>query len=248
MAKNNSPAFLFYSADFLVGCTLLSMEERGKYITLICMQHQLGHLSKEDMESIVGSISNKLLSKFDIDDNGLYYNKRAEEEMLKRKAYSESRSNNRKNTSKSSDKTQDNHMMDICGTYEKHMENENDTINNNSIIEDVSWFLDKYNIQVDSYNGELSSYDFKKLDEYMQKSSWLRDYIKCTSTLCKLYHKIMTGQYNDMKFKKAENEEMDDREYLVKVGKFSQEYVDELTDDEAKEKENKWKKLFGGNI
>lgn len=118
----------------------------------------------------------------------------------------------------------------------------------NNIIEDLSWFLDKYNIQVDSYNGELSSYDFKKLDEYMQKSSWLRDYIKCTSTLCKLYHKIMTGQYNDMKYKKADSEEMGDREYLVRVGKFSQEYVDGLTDDEAKEKSIKWKKLVGGNV
>jgi predicted phage replisome organizer len=119
---------------------------------------------------------------------------------------------------------------------------------NSNIQEDLSWFLDKYNIQVDSYNGELGSYDFKKLDEYMQKSSWLRDYIKCTSTLCKMYSKIMTGQYNDMKFKKADNEEMDDREYLVKVGKFSQEYVDGLTDEEAKEKANKWKKLMGVNI
>jgi hypothetical protein len=41
---------------------------------------------------------------------------------------------------------------------------------------------------------------------------------------------------------------MDDREYLVKVGKFSQEYVDGLTDEGAKEKAIKWKKLVGGNV
>jgi hypothetical protein len=60
--------------------------------------------------------------------------------------------------------------------------------------------------------------------------------------------KFITWEQHNTNGKKADNEEMDDREYLVKVGKFSQEYVDELTDDEAKEKANKWKKLFGGNI
>ena len=57
--------------------------------------------------------------------------------------------------------------------------------------------------------------------------------------------KFITWEQHNSNGKKAENEEMDDREYLVKVGKFSQEYVDGLTDEEAKEKAIKWKKLVG---
>ena len=60
--------------------------------------------------------------------------------------------------------------------------------------------------------------------------------------------KFITWEQHNPNGKKADNEEMGDREYLVKVGKFSQEYVDGLTDDEAKEKSIKWKKLVGGNV
>jgi len=45
MAKD--PAFLFYSSDFLSGITDLTMEERGQYITLLCLQHQKGSLSEK---------------------------------------------------------------------------------------------------------------------------------------------------------------------------------------------------------
>ena len=39
------PAFLFYSSDFLSGIADLNMEERGQYITLLCVQHQKGRLN-----------------------------------------------------------------------------------------------------------------------------------------------------------------------------------------------------------
>lgn len=34
------PAFLFYSSDFLSGTMLMTDEEIGQYIKLICLQHQ----------------------------------------------------------------------------------------------------------------------------------------------------------------------------------------------------------------
>ena len=48
MAKD--PAMLFYTKDFLTGVAFLNMKERGQYITLICLQQQLGHMSLKQME------------------------------------------------------------------------------------------------------------------------------------------------------------------------------------------------------
>nr|DAI88296.1 MAG TPA: Protein of unknown function (DUF1376) [Caudoviricetes sp.] len=118
------PAFLFYSNDFLSGTMLMSNEEVGIYIKLLCLQHQQGHLKEEDMLSI--GATKKIFSKFIKDDEGNYYNERLEYEANKRKAYSESRKNNRKKK-----ETYEKDMFNICNSYEEHMENEN--INKNNI-------------------------------------------------------------------------------------------------------------------
>jgi hypothetical protein len=78
------PAFLFYSSDFLTGCTNLTMEERGQYISLLCIQHQTGHLSEKTIRLSVGIVSDDILSKFKKDENGLFYNERLEIEIEKR--------------------------------------------------------------------------------------------------------------------------------------------------------------------
>ena len=43
MAKD--PAFLFYSNDFLTGTYTMTDEQVGKYIRLLCLQHQKGELA-----------------------------------------------------------------------------------------------------------------------------------------------------------------------------------------------------------
>lgn len=78
------PAFLFYSSDFLTGCTNLTMEERGQYISLLCIQHQTGHLSEKTIRLSVGIVSDDIMSKFKKDENGLFYNERLEIEVEKR--------------------------------------------------------------------------------------------------------------------------------------------------------------------
>lgn len=120
MAKD--PAFLFYSSDFLTGTVLMDNEQVGKYIKLMCLQHQKGHLTEKDMLKICGEYDELIFSKFDKDTEGLYYNERLDKEITKRKKYSESR---RKNRRKKED------MKQICDTYVPHMENENIYINNN---------------------------------------------------------------------------------------------------------------------
>lgn len=93
MAKD--PAFLFYSNDFLTGTYLMTDEQVGQYIRLMCLQHQKGHLTEKDMLKICGKEDKEVYSKFMQDEEGLYYNKRLEEEANKRKAFTESRRNNR---------------------------------------------------------------------------------------------------------------------------------------------------------
>ena len=91
---NKDPAFLFYSSDFLTGCMDLTMEERGQYITLICLQHQKGHLTEKTICLSVGNVSVDVMKKFKKDSDGLFYNERAEEEIQKRAKYAESRKKN----------------------------------------------------------------------------------------------------------------------------------------------------------
>ena len=88
------PAFLFYSSDFLSGVTDLTMEERGQYITLICLQHQKGHLPEKTIRLSVGSVSVDVLKKFKQDNVGNYFNERLETEILKRAEFVDSRRNN----------------------------------------------------------------------------------------------------------------------------------------------------------
>jgi len=117
MAKD--PAFLFYSNDFLSGTFLMSNEQVGKYIRLLCLQHQKGTLTKKDMLNICQTYDEDIFNKFAVDNKDNYFNIRLKEEFEKRRAYSESRSKNRK--SKKDDK--------LSKSYDEHMENEDEDVN-----------------------------------------------------------------------------------------------------------------------
>ena len=51
MAKD--PAVLFYTSDFLTGTILMNYEQKGKYITLLCIQHQHGIIDKNSFDLII---------------------------------------------------------------------------------------------------------------------------------------------------------------------------------------------------
>jgi len=93
---NKDPAVLFYTSDFLTGVSDLTMEERGQYITLLCMQHQKGHLSEKTICLALGLIPVDVMKKFQIDESGLYFNVRMDIETEKRSKYIESRVENGK--------------------------------------------------------------------------------------------------------------------------------------------------------
>ncbi len=88
------PAFLFYSSDFLSGTMLMTDEQVGRYIKLMCLQHQKGHLPEKDMTNICKGYDEDIFSKFIKDENNLYYNQRLEEEMIKRNSHKEKQREN----------------------------------------------------------------------------------------------------------------------------------------------------------
>ncbi len=109
---SKDPAFLFYTGDFTTGTQFFTDEQVGKYVRLLLAQHQLGHLEEKHMLFICKSHDKDIFDKFVKDEKGLYYNERLESEIVKRKNYSASRSENRK-------------KKEVLETYDNHMENEN---------------------------------------------------------------------------------------------------------------------------
>lgn len=92
--SSKDPAILFYTSDFLSGVTLMSMKERGQYITLLCLQRERGHMTIKDMEKAAGKLSDEVKSKFEQDDDGRYFNARMEKEIKKREAHSQKQREN----------------------------------------------------------------------------------------------------------------------------------------------------------
>lgn len=86
MAK--SPSFNFYSADFDIGTKFMTDDEVGKYIRMLCAQHQYGHLTITKLEVICkGPVPLVIMEKYVIDKLGLYYNERLDEVIGKKKDY-----------------------------------------------------------------------------------------------------------------------------------------------------------------
>jgi hypothetical protein len=106
------------------------MEERGQFITLLCLQHQKGTLTDKTIRLCLGSVSVDVLSKFSKDKDGNFFNERLNEEIEKRIQFTESRRNNGskggrpKNNTKPLGLAKHNLMEDVN-------ENENEDININ---------------------------------------------------------------------------------------------------------------------
>ena len=131
------PAFLFYSSDFISGVQDLTMEERGQYITLLCLQHQKGHLTEKMIRLCCGNATADVLAKFQQDDDGLFFNARLEIEIDKRKAHAEKQRvraidgwKKRKNQTCDTDAT----ASTTAYAAAMPLVNENENINENEII------------------------------------------------------------------------------------------------------------------
>ena len=144
MAKD--PAVLFYTSDFLSGTFTMTNEQVGKYIRLLCLQHQKGKLTEKDMLSICSAYDVDIWDKFKIED-GVFINERMHNEAVRRQKFSESRRNNAKSPKNDS----------TSKAYAMHMETETETIN------------ETINIDFEYYWNE---YDKKIGDKKKLKSKW----------------------------------------------------------------------------
>jgi len=140
---SKDPAVLFYTSDFLSGTITMTNEQVGQYIRLLCTQHQTGHIPNEYMLSIIGSINNPVLKKFEQDESGCWFNKRMESEHEKRRRYCESRSNNR--LAKENNQTESKHMSPHMSLHmSPHMENGNGNDNANDIKNEIEQIYNAY--------------------------------------------------------------------------------------------------------
>ena len=166
MAKD--PAFLFYSSDFLNGVADLTMEERGQFITLLCLQHQKGTLTDKTIRLSLGSVSIDVLSKFSKDKDGNFFNERLNEEIEKRIQFTESRRNNGskggrpKNNTKPLGLAKHNLMEDVN-------ENENEDIN---INKSKCTFEEVYEYMAIRIGKENAKLEAEKFVNYYTSNGW----------------------------------------------------------------------------
>lgn len=108
--SDKNPAVLWYPADYLVGTMGMTWEQKGRYVELLNIQHQKGHLN---IEKLMPDCPPEVYEKFIQDENGLWYNERMELEQQKRKKFVDSR---RQNLAK---KTEDKEMSEAKNARKK---------------------------------------------------------------------------------------------------------------------------------
>jgi uncharacterized protein YdaU (DUF1376 family) len=91
--KGRAPAFQFYADDFLAGTMTMTNEERGAYISLLCLQWSKGSVTELDIQRICLGMPTHCQgicqSKFQLGDDGHYRNQRLEVERSKQRERSE---------------------------------------------------------------------------------------------------------------------------------------------------------------
>lgn len=192
MAKD--PAFLFYPNDYIGGTMGMSFEEKGAYMELLMLQFNRGHMTTHMIGQTVGQLWDKIQDKFVQDENGLYYNRRLEEEIKKRQAFVKSRRNNisGKNQYTKNNAPERGHME---GHMTSHMENENGNIinrsnyiiNNNSINENNS-SINKDNSSKKKEKGGLG----EKEKSVLKKIDFIQEVI---NAFCDLYEQTHGTPY-----------------------------------------------------
>lgn len=152
MSKNKDPAVLFYTSDFISGTMGLTMAERGQYITLLCLQHQMGHLSLKEIELAVGKVSADVMAKFKKDSFEKYYNERMDSEIEARRNFCKKQQENGSKGGRPAKPKQNPRVISgLTQTKPKQNPTENENIN-----EDISNTVENNNIFSFSSTGCVS--------------------------------------------------------------------------------------------
>lgn len=157
---SKDPAFLFYTQDFYTGTVFFTDEQVGKYIRLLCLQHQTGHLEEKHMINICKTYDFDIFSKFKRDSEGKYYNERLDSEINRRTKYSNSRRENRLSKK----------------TYVEHMETETKDIDIGGVGEK------EIKIPIEDKHFEFYAREVSKAKEFTDKMS--QDYISFCNHVC----------------------------------------------------------------
>lgn len=143
MAKD--PAFLFYPNDYLGGTLGMTFEQKGAYIELLMVQFNRGHMTSHMIGQVLGHnnghIWETIKDKFEIDEDGKFFNKRLEIEQNIRRKYSESRKKNINGNNQYSKKDKKNRSYDL--SYEHHMTEHMEDEDENRNKDDISFNFKK---------------------------------------------------------------------------------------------------------
>lgn len=158
--KGKDPAFMMYSGDFLSGTFTMNYEQRGKYITLMCIQHQKGYLTSADMKSVLNEEDYLLAEKFYKADDGNWYNQKMTDVINERKEYT---ANRLKNFNKGNDKDThiDNHKnshMELHTGDEDEDENQDRNLDENETDNEYEVGSEEAELEQyyqEAYNQEL---------------------------------------------------------------------------------------------
>jgi uncharacterized phage protein (TIGR02220 family) len=147
LSSEKDPAVLFYPESYIVGTRFMTYEQKGKYMDLLCFQHQQGHLSEEDMLAICGEYDARIFSKFEIDDEGKYFNRRMEIEKEKRQRYTSAMKANGEKGGRPKQNQSDNQQVNQSVSQSDNqsgnlLRNRNININTN-VIKDIIDYLNK---------------------------------------------------------------------------------------------------------
>jgi hypothetical protein len=202
MAKD--PAVLFYYEAFMVGTQYMSDECVGKYIRLLCYQFDKGHIPLELVLSIckANEIPMSIKAKLKVDENGLYYNERADLEKEKRVKFVASRKH---------DNSLAKHKVITSSSYDEHDINRNinrdiSKILLNEIVKRKPDFklpnLDKWATDIDLMVriDKRPIEEIKKVILWCQKDTFWQNNILSTSKLRKQFDQLslkMKGEANN---------------------------------------------------
>ena len=197
------PAVLFYTSDFLVGASDLSNEECGKYIKLLCLQHQKGHLSEkqictffslpyeEHMSNICQTYEEHMKKTDETKKQTKILQKYFSSELLSKfkidedgklfnqrfeeEALKRAKYSETRRNNRRKKEEEKKHMSNICQTYEEHMENENVNENENENINSNSLENEKKEIskKIDPYCSEEKSIFIKAYEQVFNQKPYL---------------------------------------------------------------------------
>lgn len=180
MAKQTNgkdPAVLLYTQDFIVGTLTMTDEQRGKYILLLCYQHQKQNkLTLNDLQLAGGD--EVILERFPLHSDGYYYNDRMAMEIENRKVRTESSRKNGMLGGRPKKETYEKPMgFNLDNLNETYNKPTNNPTGNENEIEDLNEdLIEDLNNSNSSSTGNLKNIVQKLLDVLIDYDSDIKDY------------------------------------------------------------------------